>query len=63
MTLGYVYEQGIKDYNEGIPLDRNPYNPAISASAHEAWKDGWLDASRARGRRLRELEVAARAIC
>ena len=63
MTPGYIYDYGMKDYNEGIPLSRNPYNPTLSTVAHEAWKDGWLDASRARGRRLRALEVAARAIC
>ena len=23
MTPGYIYEHGMKDYNEGIPLSRN----------------------------------------
>ena len=63
MTPDYIYEQGANDYNQGIPLSGNPYNPALSSVAHEAWRDGWLDASRARGRRLRALEIAARAIC
>jgi hypothetical protein len=62
MTPGYVYEHGSRDYNEGVSLSRNPYNPAGSPAAHEAWRDGWLDASRARGRRLRVLENAARAV-
>jgi hypothetical protein len=49
----------MRGYLEGIPLSGNPYNPVICIEAHEAWKDGWLDASRARGR-LRALEIAAR---
>ena len=64
MAPVYIYEHGMNDYNEGIPLSSNPYHPALSTAAHEAWKDGWLDASRARGRRLRALlDVAARGIC
>jgi hypothetical protein len=59
MTHAYVYQHGMRGYLEGIPLSGNPYNPAICIEAHEAWKDGWLDASRARGR-LRALEIAAR---
>lgn len=63
MIPSYIYDHGSKAYNEGVPLSRNPHNPATSAGAHEAWRDGWLDASRARARRLRALEIAARAIC
>ena len=62
MIPGYVYDHGARDYNEGISLSRNPYDPLASPGAHEAWRDGWLDASRARGRRLRVLESVARAI-
>jgi hypothetical protein len=60
MTQACIYQQGMRDYLRGIPLSGNPYNPAICMEAHDAWKDGWLDASRARGR-LRALEMAARA--
>jgi hypothetical protein len=63
MIPAYIYDHGTKAYNEGVPLSGNPFNPASSAAAHEAWRDGWLDASRARARRLRALEIAARAIC
>ena len=52
MTHASIYQHGMRDYLEGIPLSRNPYDPVISIEAHEAWKDGWLDASRARGRLL-----------
>jgi hypothetical protein len=48
----YVEEHGTRDYREGIPLSGNPYNPAIAVDAHEAWRTGWLEASRARGRYL-----------
>lgn len=60
MTQAYIYQHGMRAYLEGVPLSGNPYNPALGIDAHEAWKDGWLDASRARGRR-RALENAARA--
>jgi hypothetical protein len=45
----------MRDYLEGIPLGHNPYDRAISVEAHEAWIDGWLDASRARGRYVQAL--------
>jgi hypothetical protein len=52
----YVEQQGMKDYLDGIPISRNPYDRSISVGAHEAWIDGWLDASRARGRYVETLE-------
>ena len=58
MTHAFVYQDGMRSYVEGAPLSANPYNPAFSSEAYEAWKDGWLEASRARGR-LRALEIAA----
>ena len=63
MTPGYIYEQGANDYNEGIPLSGNPYNPALSMVAHEAWKmAGSMRAGRGAGARG-ALETAARTIC
>ena len=59
MTNACVYQHGMRSYLNGVPLSGNPYNPAHSIDAHEAWKDGWLDASRARGR-ARASEIAAR---
>jgi hypothetical protein len=45
----------MRGYLEGITLGDNPYDRAISVEAHEAWMDGWLDASRARGRYVQSL--------
>jgi len=59
MTHASIYQHGMRDYLEGIPLSRNPFDRIISIEAHEAWRDGWLDASRARGRVL-ALEIAVR---
>ena len=56
MTHDYfVEEHGTRDYRDGIPLSGNPYNPALSVDAYEAWRTGWLEASRARGRYLQTL--------
>jgi hypothetical protein len=52
MTHAQIYQHGMNAYIEGVSLNGNPYNPTICIEAHEAWTDGWLDASRARGRFL-----------
>jgi hypothetical protein len=59
MTHGSVYQLGAQACLVGLSLGLNPYNVAFSPEAHEAWKDGWLDASRGR-RRLRARESEAR---
>jgi hypothetical protein len=59
VTNASIYQHGMRAYLEGIPLSRNPYDRMISIVTHEAWRDGWLDASRSR-RRILALEIAAR---
>jgi ribosome modulation factor len=53
--LYYVERQGMRGYLEGVRLRDNPYDRAISVEAHDAWMDGWLDASRARGRYVQSV--------
>lgn len=50
MTYAQCYQQGVKAYLHSKLLDGNPYNFAIYPEAHDAWKDGWLDANHARRR-------------
>ena len=58
MTLAHVYELGMKAYLAGGTLTDCPHDPANCSKAYDAWRDGWLDASRAHGRR-HALAVAA----
>lgn len=58
MTLAHVYELGMKAYLVGATLTDCPYDPANYSKAYDAWRDGWLDATRARWRR-HALAVAA----
>ena len=60
MTRAHVYELGIKAYLAGNMLTGCPYDLAICSDAYSAWKDGWLDASRARSRRHARLIAARR---
>ena len=39
------YQRGMKAYIDGSPLSANPYDASIRSKAN-AWRDGWLDASR-----------------
>lgn len=50
MTHARIYQQGVKAFFNAKPLGRNPYDSAINSEAHEAWKDGWLDANHSRWR-------------
>lgn len=59
MTYARSYQQGVKAYLDSKLFSGNPYDAAIYPEAHDAWKDGWLDASRSR-RRIHALEIAAR---
>ncbi len=59
MTYARCYQQGVKAYLHSKLLNGNPYNCAVYPEAHDAWKDGWLDANHAR-RRVHALEAAAR---
>jgi hypothetical protein len=59
MTHACIFQHGIRAYLEGLPLNGNPYNPASCFDEHEAWRDGWLDASRAR-ERARAIKIASR---
>ena len=58
MTHAQTYQHGMKAFIEGSPLGGNPYDRVIELEFHDAWSDGWLNASRAR-RRIRALEMAA----
>jgi ribosome modulation factor len=57
MTHAQIYQHGMKAYIDGRPLSDNPYDQS-ALDAHEAWADGWLEASRARWR-IHALEIAA----
>jgi hypothetical protein len=59
MTHAQIYQHGMKAYIAGDSLKDNPYDHDACFEAHEAWTDGWLEASRARWR-LHALEIAAR---
>ncbi len=50
MTHARVFQHGVKAYLDCKLLCSNPYEPAVDPEAHEAWRDGWLDARRARRR-------------
>ena len=56
MTHAQVYQHGIKAFIDGNPLSDNPYRLSCR-EAHEAWADGWLEASRARWR-IHAMEIA-----
>ena len=58
MTHAQIYQHGMKAYISGASLSDNPYDQS-AMDAHEAWADGWLEASRARWR-IHALEIAAR---
>jgi ribosome modulation factor len=58
MTHAQIYQHGMKAYIAGAPLSDNPYDQS-ALDAHEAWADGWLEASRARWR-IHALEIASR---
>ena len=59
MTYARCYQQGLKAYLHARLLNGNPYDCAAYPVAHDAWRDGWLDANRAR-RRAHAFEIAAR---
>jgi len=57
MTPAQIYQRGIKAYIDGSPLADSPHNSSLYPEAHDAWRDGWLDARRALSR-IHALEVA-----
>ena len=60
MTRAHLYELGMKAYLAGNTLTGCPFDLAICSEAYDAWKDGWLDASRARWRRHARVVAAHR---
>jgi hypothetical protein len=58
MTHAHIYQLGMKAYLFGRTLTDCPYDPALCSEAYDAWRDGWLDASRAHWRR-HSLAIAA----
>lgn len=60
MTHAHIYELGIKAYLAGNTLTDCPYDPTICSKTYDAWRDGWLDASRARWRRHSHAMAALR---
>ncbi|MGO9674203.1 MAG: hypothetical protein ACLPSF_08575 [Methylocella sp.] len=58
MTHAQIYQHGMKAYIAGDHLSDNPYDQTVCLEAHEAWTDGWREASRARWR-IHALEIAA----
>jgi hypothetical protein len=61
MTKAHIYELGTKAFLAGETLAFCPYDAISSSEAHDAWKDGWLDASRAHWRAHRFAIVARHA--
>lgn len=46
------YEAGAQARNSGVPLQRNPHQPA-SLVLRSSWERGWVDANRDQQRRNR----------
>jgi ribosome modulation factor len=61
MTKAHIYELGAKAFLAGQTLAFCPYDAISSSGAHDAWKDGWLDANRANWRAHKFAIVARHA--
>lgn len=61
MTTAHIYELGAKAFLAGETLAFCPYDAISSSEAHDTWKDGWLDASRAHWRAHKFAIVARHA--
>ncbi len=58
MTRAHIYALGMKADLAGKTLAGCAYNSVICSEAHEAWTDGWLDASSAHCR-MQKFAIAA----
>jgi hypothetical protein len=50
MPHARIYQHGVKAFLRATSLSGNPYDSAVNLEQHDAWEDGWLDASRSRSR-------------
>ncbi|WP_374307554.1 hypothetical protein [Methylocella sp.] len=55
MTYARFYQHGVKAFAEGRGLCANPHRRAMQGTAHDGWKDGWIDACEALERRCLNL--------